>query len=171
MILSDKDFRKEVKKHNIVEPFIEKNLQPCSLDLRLDKSLLIPRKDRSYNLNEEIKNTKVEANGYILKPGEFVLGSTKEWVNIPEHLTGSIEGKSSIGRMGLIVHLTAGWIDAGFKGNITLEILNNSGNEIILKEGALIAQLVLHQLSSSVEQKYDGKYQGSKGVVGNKSIK
>ena len=169
MILSDKDFREQVVEHNIVEPFVEENLQPCSLDLTLDGSLLIPTVGKEYSVHDEVKMFKVGIGDHAIEPNEFVLASTKEWVNIPAHLAGEVTGRSSIARMGLEVHLTAGWIDAGFKGNITLEIVNNSDNTIHLKEGARIAQLVLYQLSSPVEQKYNGKYQNSKGVVANKA--
>jgi dCTP deaminase len=169
LILSDKDFKAEVVEHNIVEPFIIDNLQPCSLDLTLGDKLLIPTSGREYTVHEEVKTFEVAVDDYKLQPNDFVLASTAEWVNIPAHLVGEITGRSSIARMGLEVHLTAGWIDAGFKGNITLEIVNNSDNVIQLKEGARIAQLVLYKLSSPVEQEYNGKYQNSKGVVANKS--
>lgn len=169
MILSDKDFESEVVEHNIVEPFIVDNLQPCSLDLTLGDKLLIPTSGREYTIHEEVKTFEVGVDDYKLQSGDFVLASTAEWVNIPAHLVGEVTGRSSIARMGLEVHLTAGWIDAGFKGNITLEIVNNSDNVIQLKEDARIAQLVLYRLSSPVEQEYNGKYQNSRGAVGNKA--
>lgn len=169
MILADKDFKKEVVEHNIVEPFIEENLQPCSLDLTLDDVMLIPTAGKKYSVHDEVRTFKMGIDDHALAPNEFILASTKEWVNIPAHLAGEVTGRSSIARMGLEVHLTAGWIDAGFSGNITLEIVNNSDNTIQLREGARIAQLVLHQLSSPVENKYNGKYQCSQGVVANKA--
>ena len=169
VVLSDIDIKDRIYKDKIVQPFIEDNLQPCSLDLTLDDKLLIPTVGKEYDIDDEIKTFKVGIEDHAIEPGEFVLANTKEWVEIPNDIAGEVAGRSTMARMGLEVHLTAGWIDAGFKGNITLEIVNNSGNTIQLKEGARIAQLILHKLSSKVENEYNGKYQNSKGVVANRS--
>jgi len=133
VVLSDIDIKDRIYKDKIVQPFIEDNLQPCSLDLTLDDKLLIPTVGKEYDIDDEIKTFKVGIEDHAIEPGEFVLANTKEWVEIPNDIAGEVAGRSTMARMGLEVHLTAGWIDAGFKGNITLEIVNNSGNTIQLK--------------------------------------
>lgn len=151
MILSDKSIRRELLEGNlrIDPPPLDEQIQPASIDL---------------TLGEEIKWTngmvhKLDEIGHILYPGKFVLGHTRECVRIPNHLVAQLNGKSSLARQGLMIHITAGYIDPGFRGHITLELRNVGHNTIQLKEGMLIAQLVLVLLTEPAERPY-----GSSGI-------
>ena len=162
MILTDRDI-KEIS--NCIVPFHKGNVEPCSYDFTLDDAILIQRPGQKLKIGDEIKSYKIAVEDYALKPNDFVLASTREKVFIPDNIAAEVAGKSTIGRYGLEIHQTAGWIDAGFEGNITLEIVNNSENEIQLVEGMKIAQLIFHKLTGNVENPYNGKYQHSDGVV------
>ena len=129
-------------------------IQPCSVDLRLDKKLK-KITGETYNLEDE---------PYILQPNEFILGSTVETVDIPNNILARVEGRSSLGRLGIMIHVTAGFIDPGFLGNITLEIKNVSDQPFELNYLDRICQIVFEWLDDSCLYPYDGKYQGDKGV-------
>lgn len=159
-VLSDRDI---LEKWDKLFLYTDKNLawlqnriQPASVDLRLDNTLK--------NIDGETF-TLDEKSMYVLQPGEFILGSTIEYVNIPEDLVARVEGRSSIGRLGVMVHVTAGYIDPGFRGNITLELFNCSDKPFQLNYGDCLCQIVFETLSSPCKQPYDGKYYGDKGVV------
>ena len=164
MILSDRDIAYELNKGSLkIIPCEEKDIQPCSVDLHLGKELL----------TLEGKRIDLSKSSYKLKPKEFILGSTEEYVEIPLYLCGQVDGRSSIARMGVSIHQTGGYIDAGFNGNITLEIFNASDKEFELCWADSICQLIIHPLSSDCIRPYgsDGlnsKYQGSVGTVGSK---
>lgn len=164
MILSDKDILLALRTTLRVIPIPdEQDIQPCSLDLHLGDELK----------TIEGKSIDILHDTYKLKPHEFLLGSTKEYVEIPNDLCGQVEGKSSIARLGVTCHQTAGYIDAGYNGNITLELFNASNKEFELESGMPICQLVFHMLSSECVRPYgtDGlnsHYQGSNGVVGSR---
>ena len=134
---------------------LQKRVQPASVDLQLDKALK--------NIDGETFNLD-EKSMYVLQPGEFILGSTVEYINMPHDLVARVEGRSSIGRLGVMVHVTAGYIDPGFKGNI-LELFNCSDKPFQLNFGDCLCQIVFETLSSPCLNGYDGKYQGDKGVV------
>lgn len=160
MILSDRDILLELRDESlkiIPKPSI---IQPASVDLMLGDSVKSLDGDK-WDLN----------NGrYVLKPHEFVLASTYEHVEIPDYLVGIVDGKSSLGRLGIMVHVTAGYIDPGFKGNITLELYNCSNQNFRLNKRMPICQLVLEQLSSKCINPYgteglNSHYQNSKGTV------
>ena len=141
-------------------PVKSDDVQPCSVDLHLD-NLLLNLDDEEFNLKEE---------EYVLQPAEFILGSTKEYVTIPDDLVAQVDGKSSLGRLGIAIHITAGWIDAGFNGNITLEIKNNSNKPFVLKNGMSIGQIVFITLTSPCNLPYghskrNNHYQNSNGVI------
>ena len=156
MILSDRDILELIKQGvYIVNPFNIEDLQPCSVDLHLSDVLKTVH-GKSIDLKEA---------SYKLKPHEFILGSTMEKVNIPYNLMARVEGKSSIGRLGVMVHITAGFIDSGFNGNITLEIYNASDKEFELIYGDSICQIAFETLTSPCVNPYDGKYQGDEGTV------
>ena len=161
-ILSDKDIKLKLKnKEIIINPLDDIDIQPASIDLHLGNELKTIDGQRKIILEEE---------DYDLKPGEFILGSTKEWVEIPNNLVATVEGRSSIGRLGITAHITAGYIDPGFKGNITLEIANVSNKIFKLKKNTSICQLVFTTLSSECENPYgskklNSKYQNSKGTI------
>lgn len=157
MILSDKTILERLEKDLVISPIAFKDIQPCSVDLHLSDELVTL--DGSKHIGS-----------FELKPHGFVLGSTSEWVEIPNDLVGIVEGKSSLGRLGITAHITAGYIDAGFKGNITLEIANVSNQSFLLEKGMSICQIVFEELTTSVNRPYghselNSHYQGSKGTV------
>lgn len=164
MILSDAGIIKALhNKDLIVSPIKENQIQPASIDLRLDRTLL--------TLDGEEIDIFDEA--YLLQPNEFILGSTLEYVEIPSTMVGRVDGRSSIGRLGVMIHITAGYIDAGYCGNITLEIYNVSNKAFPLKYDDSICQLVIELLNEPCIRPYgtDGlgsKYHCSDGVVGSR---
>ena len=158
MIYSDRDLVYGLQ-HGLfsVSPVSEDDIQPASIDLHLDKIL-------KKVTGEEISTP------YELKPSEFILGSTFENIRIGESVAGIVNGKSSLARLGLMVHVTAGYIDPGYYGNITLEFFNCSDKPILLKEDMKICQLIIENLTNPVVRPYgttglNSHYQGSKGVV------
>lgn len=157
MILSDKTIKDIIlnQKIYLVNPFNPEDLQPCSVDLHLGRELRTIRG----------KCIDLSQGTYKLKPQEFILGSTIEKVNVPFDLMARVEGKSSIARLGVMIHITAGYIDAGFSGNITLEIYNCSDREFELFHGDTICQVAFETLTTPVETPYCGKYQHSEGTV------
>ena len=167
MILGNEAIENLLKQNVLsVEPLEDWQIQPASIDLTLAKEMLIPQYDGYYDFKEEIEYDKTNVSGF-LSPGQFVLASTREYVKIPKHLCGIVYGRSSIGRVGLIVE-TAGWIDPGFEGNITLELMNCTNKPLQLHEGMGICQLVLTEASGSTKGYGDkpNKYQGQKGTTG-----
>lgn len=151
-----------------IEPFVEENIQPASLDISLgDKFLVEKHKNRVIDVsNDNIEYLPVEVESYPLRPNGFVLGATKEFINVPDNLTVMLAGKSTLARMGLQIHITAGWVDPGYRGKLTLEIVNNSSNILQLHPGMLIGQLVFLEMKKKPDQVYKGKYQDSMDVVG-----
>lgn len=165
MILADWEIR---DREGLVVPFSEQRLQPASVDLLLDHEFAVYQ-DGQISLIDLINPTsdalkKVTTNGFILHPGEFVLASTVERVNLPSDLVGRVEGKSSLGRLGLIIHATAGFIDPGFCGQITLEIANLRRVPIVLRPYRPICQISFARCEP-VEKPYQGRYQNQKGVT------
>jgi dCTP deaminase len=158
VILSDRDLRKAQANHTIVAPFRDEHVQPASIDLRLGRGFLF-------------MGASINAAGNMpLEPGDFALGTTLETVTIPAHLVGQINGRSSWARKGLIVHTTAGFIDPGFTGQVTLELKNVGHETLWLPVGERICQLVLTQLTSPAERPYGAPglgshYQGQQGVT------
>jgi dCTP deaminase len=173
MILSDRDIRKQIDSGRlVVEPFDERMIQPSSVDLRVDRTFRIFANTRypyidvrepMEDLTEEVHVKDGEA--FILHPGEFVLGSTLERVTLPDDLVARIEGKSSLGRLGLLIHSTAGFVDAGWSGHLTLELSNVANLPITIYPGMKIGQLCLFEMTSPAERPYGdrGKYQGQRG--------
>ncbi|MGH2969926.1 MAG: dCTP deaminase [Solirubrobacteraceae bacterium] len=168
-VLSDGTIRRLVDEGRIaIDPWDPGLVQPASVDLRLGDSFrvfhnhrtaAIDLRDPPTNLTEEV----VVADGepFVIHPGEFVLGRTLEWVELPTDIVARIEGKSSIGRLGLIVHATAGFVDPGFKGTLTLEITNLTRVPIKLYPGLLIAQLSFMALDAPAERPYGSAELGS----------
>lgn len=184
MVLSDKDILKELKSGNvIVKPFNKKNLQPASVDLHLDKDFLvfntvknfiIDVKNRTDDLMDKVVITKDKP--FILHPGEFALGLIIEETGVSEKLVARLEGKSSLGRIGLIIHTTAGFLDPGNSLKMTLELFNAGPLPIKLYYGMSIAQMAFEYLSSPCEKPYgsnglNSKYYGSKVVEASKMHK
>lgn len=170
MALSDRDIKRAIRAGRlVVEPYREEAVQPVSVDLTLGNKLRVFRSERYYliDVKQEMPNlTEVveidELNPFILHPGAFVLGITGEWVRLPADLMGRLDGKSSLGRLGLLVHSTAGFIDPGFQGGIVLEFSNISPLPITLYAGMPIAQISFYQTSSPAERPYGHGTLGSK---------
>jgi dCTP deaminase len=181
--MSDRDIRASIEAGQIgLEPLEMSLLQPSSFDVRLDRffrlfdnhkyAFIDPAEDQS-DLTQLIE---VDANeAFILHPGEFVLGSTYEFVTLPDNIAARLEGKSSLGRLGLLTHSTAGFVDPGFKGHVTLELANVSNLPIKLWPGMKVGQLCFFQLSSPSEtpygsEKYNNRYQGQRGPTASRSF-
>lgn len=181
MILSDRDIRARLAKGDlVVEPLDDMDLQvqPASIDLRLGDEFLVfrnphiafidPRAGGVADYTEKV--TLAKGHAFILHPGEFVLGSTYERVRIPHDLVAKVEGRSSLGRLAIVVHATAGFVDPGFEGHITLELSNLGRVPVALHPGMRISQIALHQMLSAAERPYGhptrgSKYQGQRGPV------
>lgn len=167
MILSDRDLRKAQAEHGVVEPFVDGHVQPASIDLTLDDQFIIWQDDGT-DTRKQGRFTGID--GIDIEPGQFMLGTVFELVTVPTHLVGQINGRSSWARKGLIVHTTAGFIDPGFTGQITLELANVGNETLWIPVGERICQLVLTQLTSPAEHPYGSPrlgshYQGQTGVT------
>ncbi|WP_395295240.1 dCTP deaminase [Kitasatospora hibisci] len=182
MLLSDKDIRTEIDKGRVViDPFDPAMIQPSSIDVRLDRFFRVFENHRYPHIDpseEQPDLTRlVEPEGddaFILHPGEFVLASTYEVITLPEDVASRLEGKSSLGRLGLLTHSTAGFIDPGFSGHVTLELSNVATLPIKLYPGMKIGQLCLFRLSSPSEhpygsERYGSRYQGQRGPTPSRS--
>jgi dCTP deaminase len=176
MILSDRTIREELAAGRIViDPLDEACIQPSSVDLRLDRLFRVflnhtmPVIDVRQDLTDLTRLVEIdEGDAFILHPGEFVLGSTYERVAVPDDLVARIEGKSSLGRLGLLIHSTAGFIDAGFSGHITLELSNVANLPITLYPGMKIGQVSFLRMTTPADVPYGSaqvgsKYQGQRG--------
>ncbi|MFE6868948.1 dCTP deaminase [Kitasatospora sp. NPDC057692] len=182
MLLSDKDIRTEIDNGRVViDPFDPAMVQPSSIDVRLDRFFRVFENHRYPHIDpseEQPDLTRlVEPEGddaFILHPGEFVLASTYEVITLPEDVASRLEGKSSLGRLGLLTHSTAGFIDPGFSGHVTLELSNVATLPIKLYPGMKIGQLCLFRLSSPSEhpygsERYGSRYQGQRGPTPSRS--
>jgi dCTP deaminase len=173
LILSDRDIRKQIEAGRVViEPFEPEMIQPSSIDLHVDNIFRIfansryPYIDVRRRMDDLTDLVEVDADEpFILHPGEFVLGSTLEKVTLPDNIVGRIEGKSSLGRLGLLIHSTAGFVDAGFVGHLTLELSNVANLPITIYPGMKIGQLCLFEMTSAADRPYGdrGKYQDQRG--------
>ena len=176
MILSDRTIRDELAAGRIViEPFDPACVQPSSVDLHLDRWFRVFRNhtmahiDVKENLEELTELVSVdEDHPFILHPTEFVLGSTMERVALPDDLVGRLEGKSSLGRLGLLIHSTAGFVDAGWDGQLTLELSNVASLPITLYPGMKIGQISFMRMTTPADTPYGAgslgsKYQGQRG--------
>ncbi len=170
VILSDKTLREHLASGSIIiEPLGENAIQPSSVDLRIDSQFRVFRNhslgiiDVKRNL-EDLTELVTISNGdpFILHPGEFVLGSTLERVAVPEDLVARLEGKSSLGRLGLLIHSTAGFVDAGWDGQLTLELSNVANLPITLYSGMKIGQISFQQMTTPAENPYGSDSLGSK---------
>jgi dCTP deaminase len=182
VLLSDRDILAEIEAKRIVlEPYDEALLQPSSIDFRLDRYFRVFENHRYPHIDPAADQSdltrEVEPNGeepFILHPGEFVLGSTLEVVSLPDDLAARVEGKSSLGRLGLLTHATAGFVDPGFSGHVTLELANVATLPIKLYPGMKIGQLCFFRLSSPAQHpygsaKYGSRYQGQRGPTPSRS--
>ena len=183
MLLSDRDILAEIDAGRIsLDPFEPGMMQPSSIDVRLDRFFRVFENHRYPHIDPAVEQPEltrlVEPEGddpFILHPGEFALGSTYEIVSLPSDIAGRLEGKSSLGRLGLLTHSTAGFIDPGFSGHVTLELSNVATLPIKLWPGMKIGQLCLFRLSSPAEHPYGSavygsRYQGQRGPTPSKSF-
>lgn len=176
MILSDHTLREEVANGRIlINPFVPENVQPSSIDLTVDRYFRVFRnhtarvidvKENQENLTQLIEVDSDDC--FILHPGEFVLGATVERIGVPDDLVARIEGKSSLGRLGLLIHSTAGFIDPGFDGHITLELANVANLPITIYPGMKIGQVSFLRMTTPADNPYGSvavgsKYQGQRG--------
>lgn len=170
MVLSDKTIREEIEAGRIVvDPFEESLIQPSSIDLRVDDRYRVFNNSRYPYIDvkqpmEDLTELVVPGEGepFILHPGEFVLGQTLEKVTVPDDLVARLEGKSSLGRLGLLIHSTAGFVDAGFSGNLTLELSNVANLPITIYTGMPIGQLSFMRMDRPVDAAYGSSQKGSK---------
>jgi dCTP deaminase len=182
-VLSDRDIRAALESTAIrIDPYDPHDLQPSSVDLHLDRSFRVFRNNRypfidvrapQPDLTELLSVT--DDDPFILHPGEFVLGSTYETVTLPDDIAARVEGKSSLGRLGLLTHATAGFVDPGFSGHVTLELANVATLPIKLYPGMKIGQFCFLRLSSPSEHpygssKYGSRYQGQRGPTPSRSF-
>jgi len=169
-VLSDRDIAAALIAGRVkVEPYDPADLQPSSVDLHLDRSFRVFRNNRYPFIDvrspqpdlTELLNVK-DDEPFVLHPGEFVLGQTIEWVELPDDLVARLEGKSSLGRLGLLIHSTAGYVDPGWKGKLTLELSNVANLPIALYFGMKIGQISFFEMSSPVDRPYGSAGLGSK---------
>ncbi|MDP4501222.1 MULTISPECIES: dCTP deaminase [unclassified Nonomuraea] len=184
MLLSDRDILAEINTGRLMlDPFDREMIQPSSIDVRLDRFFRVFENHRYPHIDPSIEQPDltrmVEPPGdepFILHPGEFVLASTYEVITLPDDLASRLEGKSSLGRLGLLTHSTAGFIDPGFSGHVTLELSNVATLPIKLWPGMKIGQLCVFKLSSPAEHpygsaKYGSRYQGQRGPTPSRSFR
>lgn len=182
VLLSDRDIRAAIESGELgIDPFDPALIQPSSVDVRMDRFFRVFNNskythiDPKQEMDELTSLVEVEEDeSFVLHPGEFVLASTLERFTLPPHLAGRLEGKSSLGRLGLLTHSTAGFIDPGFDGYITLELSNVANLPIVLYPGMKVGQLALFGMSSPAEVPYGSsalgsKYQGQRGPTPSKA--
>jgi dCTP deaminase len=183
VLLSDRDIRAQIESKRVgVEPFADSMIQPSSVDVRLDKFFRVFENHKYEVIDPALEQPELtreiiaeDGEAFILHPGEFVLASTYEVITLPDDIAGRLEGKSSLGRLGLLTHSTAGFIDPGFSGHITLELSNVANLPVKLYPGMKIGQLCLIKLSSPAEHPYGSaqylnRYQGQRGPTASRSF-
>ena len=182
MLLSDRDLTAAIDSGDLgIEPYDASMIQPSSIDVRLDGLFRVFNNSKYTHIDPKLPQEELttlvevpEDEAFILHPGEFVLGATLERFTIPADLAGRLEGKSSLGRLGLLTHSTAGFIDPGFNGHITLELSNTANLPIALYPGMKVGQLALFKMSSPAQNPYGSgalgsKYQGQRGPTPSKA--
>ena len=183
MLLSDRDIRAEVTSGRVgIEPFDPSMIQPSSIDVRIDRYFRVFENHRYPHIDPAVEQEDLtrlvqpaDQDPFVLHPGEFVLASTYEVITLPDDVAGRLEGKSSLGRLGLHTHSTAGFIDPGFSGHVTLELSNVATLPIMIWPGMKIGQLCLFRLSSAAEHpygtgEYGSRYQGQRGPTASRSF-
>ena len=182
MLLSDRDILAEIDAERVsLDPLDRAMIQPSSIDVRLDKFFRVfdnhkyPHIDPAADQSDLTREVAVDGDEtFVLHPGEFVLGSTYEMVTLPDDVAARLEGKSSLGRLGLLTHSTAGFIDPGFSGHVTLELANVATLPIKLYPGMKIGQLCFFRLTSAADNPYGSsvygsRYQGQRGPTASRS--
>lgn len=171
MLLSDRDIKKALEEKRIVItplPNFNEALSACSVDLRLGNEFEVFDQETAVTKKITVDN----ASSYVLKPGEFALASTLEWIELPDNLAARLEGRSSLGRLGIVVHSTAALIHPGFRGNVVLELGNHSHIPVELRPGMRVCSVSFEELSTPAERPYNenksSKYVSQKGTVSSK---
>lgn len=170
MILSDKTLQQLIESGELsVSPIKENSIQPASIDCHLGNHFLVveDRKMQTIDLSSEIIYREITGDSITILPHSFLLATTEEYVKLPNHLVAFVEGRSSIGRMGLFIQ-NAGWVDPGFEGQITLELYNANSLPIRLDAGRRICQLVFCNMDQAALNPYKGKYQGQRSATGSR---
>lgn len=170
MILSDKAIMSMLKEGTLsISPLQDSQIQPASVDIRLGNTFSIVEDSSApiLTFTQEMAYKEMRAEKYLLLPGQFVLATTMEYIKLPDDLTAFVEGRSSLGRMGLFIQ-NAGWVDPGFSGEITLELFNANRCAIELQAGRRIGQLVFAKMDQAALHPYRGKYQGQRGATGSR---
>lgn len=170
MILTDRTIRGLLHSGELgIEPLEDRQIGPASVDLRLGDTFLTPRATEGmYSMSEPIEYERAEGNEFVVPSHGFVLATTHETIRLPDYLTAFVEGRSSIGRLGLFIQ-NAGWVDPGFEGAITLELFNANAAPMRIVSGRRICQLVIARADGSVERPYAGKYQGQRETTGSRA--
>lgn len=170
MILSDETMRQMIAHGELhIDPITEHSIQPASIDCHLGSHFLSIKDKEMHiiSLDSEVKYDEHESDSIIIPPHSFILATTREYIKLPNDLTAFVEGRSSIGRIGLFIQ-NAGWVDPGFEGRITLELYNASSVPIKLDAGRRICQLVFCKMDRAAAVPYNGKYQGQDKSVGSR---
>ena len=170
MILSDGTLKTLIEtKELLVEPIKPESIQPASVDCHLGRHFLLveDRQMHTIDMESKILYREIEANEIIIPPQSFLLATTEEYVKLPNNMTAFVEGRSSIGRIGLFIQ-NAGWVDPGFEGQITLELFNANSLPIRLQAGRRICQLVFCLMDKPAQNPYKGKYQGQRNATGSR---
>ena len=169
MILSSQSLREKLGKDIIIRDIEDHQIQPDSIDLRLANEFMIidEHQHECIDLKTPIKYREIKADSIVIPPKSFILAKTMEYIEIPLDHVAFVEGRSSIGRLGLFIQ-NAGWIDPGFKGTITLELFNACNVPIKLESGRRICQLVFVTMDKKLEVGYQGKYLGQQSVTGSR---
>ena len=170
MILSDRTIMKYLSESKLsIDPMEDDQIQPASVDIRLGNSFLKLNENKTgvMTLTDKIDYIAVDTTEIIIPSNSFLLATTMEYIKLPNDLTAFVEGRSSIGRMGLFIQ-NAGWVDPGFEGEITLELYNANRLPIKLEAGRRICQLVFAKMDDVALKPYSGKYQGQRSAVGSR---
>ena len=170
MILSDKTIQEMLAAGMLkIDPMTREQVQPASVDIRLGNTFSIVEDSSSgiIALDSEIRYKTITSESYVLLPNQFVLATTMEYFVLPDDVTAFVEGRSSLGRLGLFIQ-NAGWVDPGFQGEITLELYNANRCAIELKAGRRVGQLVFARMDGAALHPYRGKYQGQQGATGSR---
>ena len=172
MILSDKTIMAMLGEGSLaIFPIESGQIQPASVDIRLGTTFSVVEDTSSgiISMDNQISYKTIQTERYLLLPGQFVLATTMEYISLPNDLTAFVEGRSSLGRMGLFIQ-NAGWVDPGFEGEITLELFNANRCAIELQAGRRVGQLVFAKMDACALHPYNGKYQGQTGATGSKAF-
>lgn len=170
MILSDRGILAMLDQGTLtIRPVEPAQIQPASVDIRLGDTFSIVEDNAGgiLDMDHPIFYKTIQTQRYLLLPGQFVLATTMEYIELPDCLTAFVEGRSSMGRMGLFIQ-NAGWVDPGFRGEITLELYNANRCAISLQAGRRIGQLVFAKTDVPVQHPYQGKYTGQRGATGSR---